>query len=79
MPLYLVSRTDEVDWNEHNDVVVRALTKARALKLVCEGATQSDGTVAHMHGYEPDGSNATAKRVWALGREQVICEEFVYG
>ena len=38
MKLYLVTRTDEADWDEHDGFVVRAANEENALKLAHEFA-----------------------------------------
>ncbi|MFB7919375.1 hypothetical protein [Streptomyces sp. NPDC056061] len=75
--LYLVSRTDAVDWNEYHDVVVRAHSSEEALRMVTRGFTSADGWQYKFIGYCADGSNASVQQISTDGDPAIICEEFI--
>ncbi|MFD8595402.1 hypothetical protein ACFV1L_10410 [Kitasatospora sp. NPDC059646] len=77
MPLYLVSRTDRVGWDEYDEVVVRAGSKAAALRLVLN--PPEDSCPSAFYGFEPDGSNAVAERIELRGPSAVISASFNAG
>lgn len=74
--LWLVSRTDAVDWQEHRDVVVRAGSGAEALRMVTCGFVHPDGCEYRFSGYRRDGSNARVVEILPDGGPAIICEEF---
>ncbi|MFJ4768486.1 hypothetical protein ACIP88_05115 [Streptomyces uncialis] len=70
MALYSVRRTDRIDWDEYDEVVVRASSESAALSVVL-----SNG----MSGFMADGSNACVELIPVRGPRDVICASFNAG
>jgi hypothetical protein len=83
MALFLVSRTDNVDWDEHRAIVVRAGDEATALKIATNGDEYPlDGRIywdAHFEGFERDGSNLVVERIDGRGPAGLILADFKAG
>lgn len=67
--LYVVSRTDEVDWNECSRAIVRAASEAEALALVL-GSGVPKGYP--LQGFESDGNNAKVELLETSGESEII-------
>jgi hypothetical protein len=75
--LYLVSRTDEVDYDEHDAIVVRAESKERAVALATHQETFDNVTWAKYSGMRAD--NVKVTEVTTEGDEEVILASFNAG
>jgi hypothetical protein len=65
MPFYKITRTDRIDYGEFYGMVVRAASRAEALKVVTErDAYDDDATFPGTYsGVAADGSNLKVERV----------------
>ncbi|MCT2594247.1 hypothetical protein LHJ74_30805 [Streptomyces sp. N2-109] len=88
MHLYLVSRTDHVDYYEYDAVVVRAENASAALAIVCAVETEDTYTVNSVsysfvdmayRGFHRDDSNADVKLIPQDGEPGVILASFNAG
>ncbi|MDX2575924.1 hypothetical protein PV332_10570 [Streptomyces scabiei] len=82
MALFLVSRTDRVDYEEHDAIVVRAGDEATAMKIATNGTDPyGDGEFwdADFNGFKRDGSNLTVERLESGGPDGVILKSFRAG
>lgn len=78
MALYLITRTDDTDYDEYTEVVVRAGSEKEALALVCR-ADPSDPRDELYRGFRIDGSNAQAEKIRATGDAEVIVSSYRAG
>jgi hypothetical protein len=80
MPLYRADRTDNVGWDEHDGLVVRASSEdaARALvtKLAGPNAKWDEGRLS---GFNVDGSNWELELIPTRGTAEVILSSFNAG
>lgn len=78
MALYLITRTDSVDYDEYDSIVVRAANEKAAMKMATE---QRDGPhhYAEFEGFAWDGSNLKIEHVDARGKAEVILSSFNAG
>ncbi|WP_369147078.1 hypothetical protein [Streptomyces sp. R44] len=83
MALWLVSRTDDTDYDETRAIVVRAGSEATALRIATKGYLGEYGDdkwwVADFRGFERDGSNLTVERLEARGPVGLILCDFKAG
>ncbi|MGI5404159.1 hypothetical protein ACQEVG_32855 [Streptomyces sp. CA-135486] len=83
MPLYKVSRTDRVDYDEFDAVVVRASNETAALEVALvqpAGDEVASWNVGRpMRGFMADGSNATVERVVEDGPTEIVLGSFNAG
>jgi hypothetical protein len=79
VPVFRVKRTDHVDYDEYDEVIVRAGNESEALTLVLTspGHWLYDGEP--MRGFRADGSNADVERVVEDGPAGLILGSFHAG
>jgi hypothetical protein len=82
MKLWLITRTDEVDWDETNAILVRAMDKRKARSLALgrhkeTGQYRSDTTYPDHEGFRDD--NLVITEVTAEGEQEVIIIDFLRG
>ena len=75
MKLYLVTRTDEADWDEHDGFVVRAANEENALKLAHEFADKYNSPKR----YTFRSDNTKIVEITNEGPEEVILDSFIAG
>jgi hypothetical protein len=69
MALYLITRTDHAEYEEFDEVFVRASSEKAALALVC-GYDDFGGEI--YRGFRADGSNAQVEEVPVRGGDEVL-------
>lgn len=74
--LYKLTRTDRPDFDEFDEVVVRAASEGQARRLVCRTDDAGDPV---FKGFRPDGSNVRVERVGVTGSPAIICSSFNAG
>lgn len=82
MALFLVSRTDDVGYDEHDAIVVRAGNEATALKIAMHGIEEEYGGrqyVNRFSGFAADGSNLEVERLEARGPAELVLASFNAG
>ncbi|MER5501345.1 hypothetical protein ABT096_29650 [Streptomyces sp. NPDC002561] len=83
MALFLVSRTDRTDYDEHDAIVVRAGDEKTALKIATNGTEERYGVFtywdADFSGFQRDGSNLAVERLESRGPAGVILKSFRAG
>ncbi|WP_326812124.1 hypothetical protein [Streptomyces scopuliridis] len=79
MPIFKVVRTDRTDYDEYDEVIVRAGNESDALNLVLTstGHWLYDGKP--MSGFRADESNASVERVVEDGPSEIILGSFNAG
>ena len=75
MKLYLVTRTDEWDWDEYNGFVIRAVNEENALELAHKFADEYDNPEDYT--FRPD--NTKIVEITNEGLEEIILESFIGG
>ena len=83
MALYLITRTDDTDYDEYTEVVVRAGSEKEALALVCRA---DEPYLKYMRserpafpGFRIDGLNARVEKIPVTGDAEVIASVFRAG
>lgn len=79
MALFLVSRTDRIEYGEYEAIVVRAGDEATALKISTNGKDPfGDGEFwdADFNGFRQDGSNLTVEALSSDGPDGVILKSY---
>ena len=88
MPLYLIQRTDDVDYDEYASVLIRAATAEEAMRLATRPITQEDvaggltGAIVgrpFYDGFRADRSNLTCTPIHEDGDPGEIIASFVKG
>ncbi|MFI9123849.1 hypothetical protein ACIGW0_31410 [Streptomyces bikiniensis] len=86
MALWLVSRTDDTDYDEYSAIVVRAADEETARRIATHGEERAsrwhaDGVYWEpaFLGFERDGSNLTVERLGARGPAGLILASFRAG
>ncbi|MFF1625594.1 hypothetical protein [Streptomyces sp. NPDC058272] len=79
MPIFRVKRSDAVDYDEFDEVIVRAGNESDALNVVLTspGHWLYDGEP--MRGFLADGSNARVERVVEDGPAEIVVASFNAG
>jgi hypothetical protein len=79
VPIFKVVRTDGHDYDEYDEVIVRAGNESEALTVVLTspGHWLYDGEP--MRGFKADGSNASVERVVEDGSAGIIAASFNAG
>lgn len=75
MKLYLVTRTDEVDWDEHIGFVIRAANEENALKLAHDFADKYNSP----KDYTFRDDNTIIAEITNEGPEEIILDSFKRG
>jgi hypothetical protein len=83
MPLYRADRTDNVGWDEHDGLVVRATSEDAARALVTKLADPDRRSEVDLNdwlsGFNVDGSNWELELVPTRGTAEVILSSFNAG
>jgi hypothetical protein len=80
MALYLVSRTDSVDYDEFDALVIRAKNEKEALKIATARDPYSyEQARAEYQRFAADGSNAKVEKIAVTGKSEVILGSFNAG
>jgi hypothetical protein len=79
VPIFKVARTEHTDYDEYDEVIVRAGNESDALELVLTqpGHWLYDGKP--MHGFRADGSNASVERLVEDGPAEILLGSFNAG
>jgi hypothetical protein len=80
MYLWIVSRTDDADYEEVRSALVRAETEDAALHMVCGGPHPDFPGVKALdlyglHGFKRDRSNATVQRLTEEGEPGILMDD----
>ena len=75
--IYSIYRTDCTDWDEYDEIIVRAPNEKAAKALVL--SREWCGITEPYSGFKADGSNMEIRQVPRIGPAEVICASFNAG